>query len=905
MDPITIKERQQRQRRLTLASFLLPTLVLYLAYALQGVFPFGDRHILTVDLYHQYAPFLGELRSKLLAGESLFFSWSAGLGVNFYAIFTYYLASPFNALMLLFPKTGLSDAILLITLLKVGAAGLSFHHYLKRFFLRDGPLAVALSSAYALSSYVLAYSWNIMWLDSLIFLPMAALGLVYLLREQRVLPYVFWLFLLIYSNYYTGFFACILLFFFFCLLMERYGQKRPLSLRFLLTAKFLLASLLAAGMSMVTLLPTLYNLQRTSAAGDSFPKALEAMDIFVDFFSRLLPLSPLAVRSGMPNLYAGLLLLPLLFVYVASRRIPFRRKVLHLSLLAFFLLSFHNNVLNFLWHGLHYPNQLPFRNAFVFVFLALSMAYEALPSVKDLGRGQSFQFAAAVSLILLLLAKLDGERYPGSMLFISIVLLFVYAFLLSGMHKRYASDLLPFALAVVLIAELGAMTFLGVESIAKNEYYGNKQGYSTGAEVEEMHAVLEGLQQGQGDLVRTEILPDHSVNDAMLFQSQGLSIFASTFPKEPVAFFKHLGFPNNGINSFQYCGSTLVADTILGIDYLIHRDPFPFKDRLRSLEAGQKEIELRQNKDAFPLCFLAPAEILGGSSGLPFSTTDLGPFKVQDSLAYQLAKGPPLFTEYSLEMGEATGGSVTRKQEEGFLNNFDLRRTGSPGQFKFRLNVETSGHYYLAWRSDSQRPDKVEYLPEGGASVRLGTKTRSMADLGLLIAGEHLEFVMHFRNEDTKGQGNFKLFAAKLNEEAYQDFVKTVKDRPSKVIEHSASRVVVEATAEEDQVLLMTSSYDPGWQCQVDGEPVAIQHVDHAIMAVELPPGSHRIVWTFRPQGFLLGLGISAGSLLIFMALVFHALRRRSQRRKKAKPALQRSETQGTEVQGETHEQTQ
>jgi len=74
-------------KSLSVVAFLFPFLVLTFAYAALQTFPFGDRHILTVDLFHQYAPFLQLMRDKVLAGGSLFYSLSSGLGVNFYAIF--------------------------------------------------------------------------------------------------------------------------------------------------------------------------------------------------------------------------------------------------------------------------------------------------------------------------------------------------------------------------------------------------------------------------------------------------------------------------------------------------------------------------------------------------------------------------------------------------------------------------------------------------------------------------------------------------------------------------------------------------------------------------------------------------------------------------------------------------
>jgi uncharacterized membrane protein YfhO len=59
---------------------------------------------------------------------------------------------------------------------------------------------------------------------------------------------------------------------------------------------------------------------------------------------------------------------------------------MHLALLLIMILSFNINVLNFIWHGFHFPNQLPYRNSFVYIFLILSMAYPALRSLGEFQR---------------------------------------------------------------------------------------------------------------------------------------------------------------------------------------------------------------------------------------------------------------------------------------------------------------------------------------------------------------------------------------------------------------------------------------------------------------------------------------------------------------------------------------
>ena len=85
-------------------AFFVPVLVMICIFAQRGIFPFGERCFLRTDMYHQYAPFFSEFQYKLRTGGSLLYSWDVGMGVNFAALYAYYLASPLNWLILLCPK---------------------------------------------------------------------------------------------------------------------------------------------------------------------------------------------------------------------------------------------------------------------------------------------------------------------------------------------------------------------------------------------------------------------------------------------------------------------------------------------------------------------------------------------------------------------------------------------------------------------------------------------------------------------------------------------------------------------------------------------------------------------------------------------------------------------------------
>ena len=87
-----------------IAAFFVPVIIMIIIFAQRGIFPFGEESFLRTDMYHQYAPFFSEFQYKLTLGGSLLYSWDIGMGVNFAALYSYYLASPLNWLIVLCPK---------------------------------------------------------------------------------------------------------------------------------------------------------------------------------------------------------------------------------------------------------------------------------------------------------------------------------------------------------------------------------------------------------------------------------------------------------------------------------------------------------------------------------------------------------------------------------------------------------------------------------------------------------------------------------------------------------------------------------------------------------------------------------------------------------------------------------
>jgi hypothetical protein len=84
---------------------------------------------------------------------------------------------------------------------------------------------------------------------------------------------------------------------------------------------------------------------------------------------------------------------------------------------------------------------------------------------------------------------------------------------------------------------------------------------------------------------------------------------------------------------------------------------------------------------------------------------------------------------------------------------------------------------------------------------------------------------------------------------------------------YAPTRVEIRATLAVPGHVVLADAFHPGWRASVDGEPVAIRRTNALARAVVVPAGEHRVVFTYRPLSFTIGL-CAAGVALALLALI-------------------------------------
>lgn len=82
---------------------------------------------------------------------------------------------------------------------------------------------------------------------------------------------------------------------------------------------------------------------------------------------------------------------------------------------------------------------------------------------------------------------------------------------------------------------------------------------------------------------------------------------------------------------------------------------------------------------------------------------------------------------------------------------------------------------------------------------------------------------------------------------------------PSSVeyVRPTPDRIELGVEAGDNDLVVVSEAYHPGWKARVDGAPSHVVRANHALIGVYVPPGRHRIVFVFRPSSFRIGLYLS------------------------------------------------
>ena len=822
-------------------SFIIPVVIMTGVYLSQGIYWNSDTSPLLGDGFHQYVIFDVALRNILHGNGSLFYTFTSGLGLNFYALSSYYLGSFLSPLVYFFDLTNMPDAVYLTTLLKFGLIGLSTYFSLNKLFQSiPKPLKLALSTSYALMSFTVSQLEIKTWLDVFILIPLIITGLQLLITEKKLLLYFTSLSILFIQNYYFGYMtALFLIFWYLCQISWDFKTRKSSVL------DFIVISFLAGMASLILTLPTLFDLQTHGEKLTEVTKFQTESSWYLDLFAKQFIGSFDTTKYGaIPMIFVGLLPFILTILFFTLKSIKFHVKLIYAIFFAFLIASFYIEALDLFWQGMHTPNMFLHRYAWIFSTLLIYTAAEVLKRLKEI---KIWTFL--VSLFLLVtgfLATIYLKSHYSFLTDLNILLtlefLVVYSLLLLAVIKKFISvNLFAVLISLFIMLEMSLNASSQIDGIAKEWGFASRSAYSRDIPSMESFSTYIG-----NSFTRTEKLQTQTGNDSMKFNYNGISQFSSVRNRSASSTLDKLGFKSSGTNlNLRYGNNSILADSLFGIQYNISDSP---SDKYGFQDVYQKDnLTLYENQFSLPIAFASQSVY----NDVKFNEHTLDN---QASFLNQLANVDfDYFSPVPYDKTENTDDliSVTSSSNEN-------------ATIQYQIEVPENSQVYLSFTNlhfSNDKQKKVDILVNGEKKTFTADNTFSFFNLGYTKEKKTFNINVSFPGNSQVSFESPTFY--RLDTQTLTEAIQKIKEQPV-TVSTSKNKVFATYEVQQDTSIFFTIPYDKGWSAYQDGKKIEIKQAQTGFMKVDVPKGKGTITLSFIPNGFITGAICSFTSLLLF-----------------------------------------
>lgn len=822
-------------------SFIIPVIIMIGVYLSQGIYWNSDTSPLLGDGFHQYVIFDVALRNILHENGSLFYTFTSGLGLNFYALSSYYLGSFLSPLVYFFNLTNMPDAVYLTTLLKFGLIGLSTYFSLNKLFKSiPKPLKLALSTSYALMSFTVSQLEIKTWLDVFILIPLIITGLQLLITEKKFLLYFTSLSILFIQNYYFGYMTVLfLIFWYLCQISWNFKTRKSSVL------DFIVISFLAGMASLILTLPTLFDLQTHGEKLTEVTKFQTESSWYLDLFAKQFIGSFDTTKYGaIPMIFVGLLPFILTILFFTLKSIKFHVKLIYAIFFTFLIASFYIEALDLFWQGMHTPNMFLHRYAWIFSTLLIYTAAEVLNRLREI---KIWNFL--VSLFLLVtgfLATIYLKSHYSFLTDLNILLtlefLVVYSLLLLAFIKKFISvNLFAILISLFIMIEVSLNASSQIDGIAKEWGFASRSAYSRDIPAMESFSTYIG-----NSFTRTEKLQTQTGNDSMKFNYNGISQFSSVRNRSASSTLDKLGFKSSGTNlNLRYVNNSILADSLFGIQYNISENPI---DKYGFQVVYQKDnLALYENQFSLPIAFASQFVY----NDVKFNEHTLDN---QASFLNQLANVDfDYFSPIPYDKTENTDDliSVTSSSNED-------------AAIQYQIEVPENSQVYLSFINlhfSNDKQKKVDILVNGEKKTFTTDNVFSFFNLGYTKEKKTFNINVSFPGNSQVSFESPTFY--RLDTQTLTEAIQKIKEQPV-TISTSKNKVFATYDVQQDTSIFFTIPYDKGWSAYQDGKRIEIKQAQTGFMKVDVPKGKGTITLSFIPNSFITGVIYSFTSLLLF-----------------------------------------
>ena len=638
---------------------------------------------------------------------------------------------------------------------------------------------------------------------------------------------------------------------------------------------------LAIGITAILELPALAALQTTYSSVNKFPEEfrlnmttqhnwkglLEAMGkVAGNIGGGHIP----TFKEGLPNLYCGVGTVILSFLYLISPKIKLRDKICSVALLLFFAVSFIIRQLDYIWHGFHFTNMIPYRFSFLFSFVMLYMAYKAYTLRRHFKLWQILLAAALAMGLFACNFTLEPVYLAYNVIFwILYTAILIYPTTMrplprdaSAIRRKFHKSLkmqkrriATYSLAGILAAEL----VLNIVNFALTFPYTGISNYPKGTT--DAAAVLDYMQQSEEDnlFYRAEVTHSQTLNDGALNGYSGISTFTSSANVRVTRFMNALGYgAKDSYNRYCYEEASPVANLFLGLKYMIDRETVPAEDAYFDPVYSSGAVTLLENNAYLPLGFLSDVQLTNvdfSSAGNAFQFQDkliTASTGIAENVWYRLPKDRYEITSDTVE--------VTPRGGAGYC----AYESTTAGTVTYRITANASGFLCL----DLNLPKRNSYTVSLNGQ-RLFSESYSLPQsiaVSDVVPGDVVEVALKCGDNE---KSSMTVTAAVLQDDVFRSAYKILSASTLELTAFTNTRVEGVINCNRDGLLYTSIPQNGNWSASVDGKAVDIVLVGDAMIGLPLTEGRHTIVFTYHNAAFSMGWKITALCTAIFLILAW------------------------------------
>ena len=506
-----------------------------------------------------------------------------------------------------------------------------------------------------------------------------------------------------------------------------------------------------------------------------------------------------------------------------------------MGLAGFLLLSFGTNMLDFIWHGLNYPDSLPARQSFVYILLVLTMCHDAYRHVRELeGQQILYGYLWAAGFFLFCEKFVDHEDFEWGVKLLTLAFVSLYAVLLY-LYRTKEDGTLHRGLAVmaltIVVAECTVNTYVtSLGTVSRSAYLGQQEDYKA------LYQETKGREEG---FYRLGKFTRKTKNDGTLTGYPTASLFSSTLNSQVMDMYERLGMRHSKVY-YGFDGATALTSAMLNVAYMFGESA-DYENGLYTLIGHSGDIFLYQCNAALPFGYVAPV-----GYDLPEGYEDQG-LKLQNQMVNDLGVEGVLFRK---EEGEQRGDNVEFTPQEG-------------------------GYYYAILTASGT--GKVDCI--GGSTVE--EKYKDLKDGSILYLGylEKEQTVTLTNGDEDDETPKVQADIYRMDQAVLWEALELLSARHMEDVEWKNDTLTGSLKLAEAGRVILSVPYEAGWQVRVNGEEARGELFGGCLMAFDLEPGEYRFEMKYVPEGSGAGIMVSIMSIAAFCGIT--ALRRRRGRPQK------------------------